>query len=229
MQKLPFLGLVLSGLVSVSLGQQIVKIPGFGDMIVSAEDTPCVYLATKFGDDIKFGERSGRCWATALEVKRWAKFRVGFSGAFFPEIRETTGPEDCHKKANELNSAERFEASRMCVYLSLLLRYCQCDPIACVTEDVIDAISPSTAAICTDFPEKVCLVVQEIADTACHIEIERSPSNFDRNAVPHTCDATDCRNPASSGSGSGSGSGIKMSTGGAFLSAAVAAFATMVL
>jgi len=110
----------------------------------------------------------------------------------------------------------------MCSHIDHLVNSCQCDRIACATREVIDDINIGLAAACKEFPEKVCLFSQRLTIATCRAAVRLSPPNFvgvvyDSNKVPYSCNRNECANPASNGSG------IKMSTGGAFLSAAVVA------
>jgi len=229
-----FVALVfLLGLVSVSLGQSHnVTVPGVGNFELTLAEVPCLPLAQKFVTDIA-PTATGECSVTNLEGVQWARFRAGYTGTFFPAISTSTGLAHCNQQADATlpDETRRELGRRMCDHVNHLVAACQCDRVACVTTDVIAEISFLQAPFCTDFPERLCLFSQGGVDSACSRALltVAPPSfndiNFDPTKVPHSCTAADCRNPASSGSG------IKMSTGGAFLSAAVAALvaATMAL
>jgi len=201
MQKVPFVAIVLAGLVCLSAGQKSFGfgLPNLGVFEIEKSDEACRRLSDRFWYEYVEQENHDN-----RVCPQWPKFRAAYTGTFFPAIAETTSFDDCVKTAASIYSGERVGdrdvAIQVCHRIFALVSKCACGTLACVTDEVNREIRPAEFLSCKAFPQKICRTFEGTANATCQAYLANpwAPPvhpgiQFDFSKIIQPCAMNQCR------------------------------------
>jgi len=196
MQNLLSVSFLVAGLAALSHGQRI-TIPGGQFYDLEQSDLSCLEVALEFQKRFFISD----CAINNME--EWNKYRGGFVGSFFPEIKTSVGLGDCTNLAGrKLTLQERILAQSMCNHISGLRETCACDRLRCANDRTNGETKPEELSRCSGFSQKMCLHFSRAISTSCSDLINKPPKgagvDFDYTSVPRNCDEDQCRSAATS-------------------------------